>query len=150
MSKRVKVIPHKKVIEVKGIIKRFNMDINTINNEIASISSNLLYTDSKLVSLNALELWDLVKITSKKRSRLEKSLADFERVKSNLVQNREFYIVKCRELRKIHKSLKFAEEHLKQAKLGKYDEIYGCERGLIEKATTHVKLITHRIDNFKI
>lgn len=144
---KAKVLPHPKIILVKQFIKDFNRDIETVSAQIEILNATLLY--SAKVKNNALsaEEWNLAKRASKVHKESLAQISRLECAKQTLETVRDQYGVKCRQLRELESKFRRLEHKL--TSVANHSSLH--ERNVSLEATrSHLRLITRRLNAFKI
>ena len=143
----MKQLPHEKIILVKQFIKDFNRDIATVKAQIEVLYATLLYSAKVKNNALAAEAWP----AARRAGKIHKTtLAQIERlqcVKQTLETVRDQYGAKCRQLRELES--KFRRLELKLTAVANHSSLH--ERNVALEATrSHLRLITRRLNAFKI
>ena len=144
---KVKVLPHPEIVLVKQFVKDFNRDIASVQAQIEILNETLLYSAKVKNSALAAEAWPAARRASKVHKGTLAQLDRLECVKQTLETVRDQYGVKCRQLRELESKFRRLEHKL--TAVANHSSLH--ERNVALEATrSHLRLITRRLNAFKI
>ena len=143
----MKQLPHEKIILVKQFIKDFNRDIATVKAQIEVLNATLLYSAKVKNNALAAEAWPAARRAGKIHKGTLAQIERLECVKQTLETVRDQYGAKCRQLRELESKFRRLEHKLTAA--ANHSSLH--ERNVALEATrSHLRLITRRLNAFKI
>lgn len=149
-SKRIKNVPHHKIVLLKQYIKDLTVDIKSVESQIEVLTSTILYSAKVKNNAIASEAWPAARKMTKVQFGGVRQLERLACVKSTLEAVREKYARKCRQLRRLLLEVKSHQENLNTVSRYGYSSFNPPTAVLIQMYKTHLDIAIKDVNEFEV